>query len=42
MFTDKVNNLNALGLDVMSDSGIAKYISLYWGGLMIWKMDWRN
>ena len=33
--TDKVNNLNALGLDVMSDSGIAKYISLYWGGLMI-------
>ena len=33
--TDKVNNLNALGLDVLSDSGIAKYISLYWGGLMI-------
>ncbi|MGY8920189.1 MAG: MFS transporter, partial [Flavobacteriales bacterium] len=33
--TDKVYNLNALGLDVMSDSGIAKYISLYWGGLMI-------
>ncbi len=33
--SDTVNNLNPLGLDVMSDSEIAKYISLYWGGLMI-------
>ena len=33
--SDVVNNLNPLGLEVMSDSQIAKYISLYWGGLMI-------
>ena len=33
--SDAVNNLNPLGLEVMSDSQIAKYISLYWGGLMI-------
>jgi len=33
--SDTVNNLNPLGLEVMSDSEIAKYISLYWGGLMI-------
>ena len=33
--SDSVNNLNPLGLEVMSDSQIAKYISLYWGGLMI-------
>ena len=33
--SDAVNNLNPLGLEVMSDSEIAKYISLYWGGLMI-------
>tara|TARA_B100000029_G_scaffold514970_1_gene619864 strand:+ start:1297 stop:2976 length:1680 start_codon:yes stop_codon:yes gene_type:complete len=32
---DTVNNLNPLGMAVMSDSEIAKYISLYWGGLMI-------
>ena len=33
--SDVANNLNSLGLEVMSDSQIAKYISLYWGGLMI-------
>ena len=33
--SDVINNLNPLGLEVMSDSEIAKYISLYWGGLMI-------
>ena len=33
--SDSVNNLNPLGLEVMNDSQIAKYISLYWGGLMI-------
>jgi len=33
--SDSVNNLNSLGLEVMNDSQIAKYISLYWGGLMI-------
>ena len=33
--SDVANNLNPLGLEVMSDSQIAKYISLYWGGLMI-------
>ena len=32
---DTINNLNPLGMEVMSDSEIAKYISLYWGGLMI-------
>ena len=32
---DSINNLNPLGMKVMSDSEIAKYISLYWGGLMI-------
>jgi FHS family L-fucose permease-like MFS transporter len=35
LVTDKVNNLNGLGLTALSDTGIAKYISLYWGGLMI-------
>ncbi|WP_298761427.1 MFS transporter [uncultured Psychroserpens sp.] len=29
------SNLNALGLPVLNDSEIGKYISLYWGGLMI-------
>ena len=33
--SDSVNNLNPLGLEVMNNSQIAKYISLYWGGLMI-------
>ena len=33
--TDKVNNLNALGLKAMTDADIAPFISLYWGGLMI-------
>jgi len=33
--SDSVNNLNTLGLEVMNDSQIVKYISLYWGGLMI-------
>jgi FHS family L-fucose permease-like MFS transporter len=28
-------NLNALGLPILNDSEIGKYISLYWGGLMI-------
>ncbi|WP_295830699.1 MFS transporter [uncultured Winogradskyella sp.] len=32
---DKVNNLNPLGLPVLNDAGIAPFISLYWGGLMI-------
>jgi FHS family L-fucose permease-like MFS transporter len=35
LVTDKVNNLNGLGLPALTDTGIAKYISLYWGGLMI-------
>ena len=35
LVTDKVTNLNGLGLPALSDAGIAKYISLYWGGLMI-------
>lgn len=29
------SNLNALSLPVLNDSEIGKYISLYWGGLMI-------
>ena len=29
------SGLNALGLSVLNDSEIGKYISLYWGGLMI-------
>ncbi|WP_460220063.1 MFS transporter [Psychroserpens sp. MEBiC05023] len=29
------SNLNALGLPILNDSEIGKYISLYWGGLMI-------
>lgn len=33
--SDKVNNLNPLGLKVMNDAEIAPFISLYWGGLMI-------
>lgn len=32
---DKANNLNPLGLPALNDAGIAPYISLYWGGLMI-------
>ena len=32
---DVAHNLNALGLPVLTDAGIAPYISLYWGGLMI-------
>ena len=32
---DKVNNLNPLGLPVLNDAGIAPFVSLYWGGLMI-------
>ena len=32
---DEKKNLNALGLPALNDTGIAKYISLYWGGLMI-------
>ena len=35
LVTDKVNNLNGLGLTALGDTEIAKYISLYWGGLMI-------
>ena len=35
LVTDKVNNLNGLGLPALGDTDIAKYISLYWGGLMI-------
>ena len=35
LVTDKVNNLNGLGLPAVGDTEIAKYISLYWGGLMI-------
>ena len=33
--TDKLNNLNPLGLKVMNDAEIAPFISLYWGGMMI-------
>lgn len=33
--TDKVTNTNPLGLPVLNDAGIAPFISLYWGGLMI-------
>lgn len=33
--SDKINNLNPLGLDVMNDAEIAPFISLYWGGMMI-------
>jgi FHS family L-fucose permease-like MFS transporter len=33
--TDKVANLNPLGLKVLNDAEIAPFISLYWGGLMI-------
>ena len=33
--SDKVKNLNPLGLKVMNDAEIAPFISLYWGGLMI-------
>jgi len=33
--SDKVNNLNPLGLPVFNDAEIAPFISLYWGGLMI-------
>lgn len=33
--SDKVKNLNPLGLEVMNDAEIAPFISLYWGGLMI-------
>jgi len=32
---DEANNLNPLGLPVLNDAGIAPFISLYWGGLMI-------
>ncbi|MFD1062359.1 MFS transporter [Winogradskyella litorisediminis] len=32
---DSANNLNPLGLPVLNDSEIGKYISMYWGGLMI-------
>ena len=35
LVTDKVNKLNGLGLPALGDTEIAKYISLYWGGLMI-------
>ena len=35
LVTDKVNNLNGLGLPALGDTEITKYISLYWGGLMI-------
>jgi FHS family L-fucose permease-like MFS transporter len=37
LVTDKIDdvNLNGLGLPALTDAGIAKYISLYWGGLMI-------
>jgi FHS family L-fucose permease-like MFS transporter len=35
LVTDKVNNLNGLDLPALGDTEIAKYISLYWGGLMI-------
>ena len=35
LVTDKLNNLNGLGLPALGDTDIAKYISLYWGGLMI-------
>jgi len=33
--TDKVANTNPLGLPVLNDAGIAPFISLYWGGLMV-------
>lgn len=33
--SDRVKNLNPLGLEVMNDAEIAPFISLYWGGLMI-------
>lgn len=33
--SDKINNLNPLGLEVMNDAEIAPFISLYWGGMMI-------
>ena len=33
--SDKLKNLNPLGLEVMNDAEIAPFISLYWGGLMI-------
>jgi len=33
--SDKINNLNPLGLKVMNDAEIAPFISLYWGGMMI-------
>lgn len=33
--SDKVNNLNSIGLPVLNDAEIGKYISIYWGGLMI-------
>ena len=33
--TGEVTKLNELGLTALTDTGIAKYISLYWGGLMI-------
>jgi len=32
---DEAANLNPLGLPVLNDAGIAPFISLYWGGLMI-------
>tara|TARA_X000001036_G_scaffold307912_1_gene286557 strand:- start:94 stop:1773 length:1680 start_codon:yes stop_codon:yes gene_type:complete len=36
--SDPIKNLNPLGLEVMSDSELAKYIALYWGGLMIGRL----
>ncbi|WP_353776862.1 MFS transporter [Winogradskyella sp. 3972H.M.0a.05] len=33
--SDEAKNLNPLGLPALNDAGIAPYISLYWGGLMI-------
>jgi len=33
--SDKVANTNPLGLPALNDAGIAPFISLYWGGLMI-------
>jgi len=33
--SDEVNNLNPIGLPVLNDAEIGKYISMYWGGLMI-------
>ena len=32
---DTVTNTNSLGLPVLNDAGIAPFVSLYWGGLMI-------